>query len=81
MSRSFRGSFDLSRHIPNDIRMARKKIIHPVIVFNNLNTPLIMGIDTIHHMGTTYLSTSETYLFQEDITGENNSEKLVAGPH
>ncbi len=31
-----------------------KKIIHPVIVFENLNTPLIMGIDAIHHMSITY---------------------------
>ena len=52
-----------------------KKILHPVIVFNNLNTPLIMGIDAIHHMSITYLSMSESFLFQEDIIGENKFRK------
>jgi hypothetical protein len=52
-----------------------KKIIHPVIMFECLNTPLIMGIDAIHHMSTTYLSTSESFLFQEDIVGQNKFRK------
>jgi hypothetical protein len=57
--------------------MARKKIIHPVQVFKNLNTPLIMGIDAIHHMSITYLSRSEFFVFQEDIIGENKFIKVV----
>ncbi len=52
-----------------------KQILHPIIVLKNLNTPLIIGIDAIHHMGITYLSTSETFLFQEDIIGENKFRK------
>jgi hypothetical protein len=51
-----------------------KKIIYPVIVFNKLNTPLIKGIDAIHHMGIKYLS---TFLFQEDKIGENYLKKLT----
>jgi hypothetical protein len=52
-----------------------KQIIHPVIVFNNLSTLLIIGSDAIHHMGITYLGTSETFLLQEDIIGENKFRK------
>jgi hypothetical protein len=50
-------------------------MLHPVIVFINLSTPLIMGIDPIHHMNISYLSTSETFLFQEDIIGANKFRK------
>ena len=52
-----------------------KKILHPVTVFQNLNTPLIMGNDAIHHMGITYLSMSESFMFQEDIIGQNKFRK------
>jgi hypothetical protein len=52
-----------------------KKILHPVTVFQNSNTPLIMGIDAIHHMSITHLSMSETLIFQEDIIGQNNFRK------
>lgn len=52
-----------------------KKILHPVTVFQNLNTPLIMGIDAIHHMGITYLTMSETFMFQDDIVGQNKFRK------
>jgi hypothetical protein len=55
--------------------MERKEILHHVTVFKNLNTPLIMVIDVIHHMSITYLSTSESFMFQEDIIGENKSRK------
>jgi hypothetical protein len=36
-------------------------------VIENLNTPLIMGIDAIHHLNITYLSTSETFMFQKTL--------------
>ena len=75
MSRGIRDKFDPSRNLSNAVRMARKKIIHPVTMFKNLNTPLIMGIDAILHMSITYLSTSESFLFQEDIIGENKFRK------
>jgi hypothetical protein len=52
-----------------------KKIIHPVIVFKNLNIPLIMGINAIHHMSITYLSTSDSFVFQEDIKGGKQIQK------
>jgi hypothetical protein len=55
--------------------MARKKILYPVIVFENLNTPLKMGIDANHDKSITYLSTSESCMFQEDILGENKFRK------
>jgi hypothetical protein len=54
-----------------------KKILYPVIVLENLNTPLIMGIDAIHHMSITYLSMSESLLFQEDIIGENKFKLMT----
>jgi hypothetical protein len=34
-----------------------------------------MGIDAIHHMIITYLSMSETFLFQEDIIGQHEFRK------
>ncbi len=34
-----------------------------------------MGIDAIHQKIVTYLSMSETFLFQEDIIGENKFRK------
>jgi hypothetical protein len=77
MSGSIRDKFNPSRHLSNGTRMARKKIIRLVIVFNNLNTPIIMGIDAIHHISITYSSTSESFLFQEDIIAKTNSEKLT----
>jgi hypothetical protein len=47
-----------------------KKIMQQVNVFQNLNTPLILGIDGINNLGITYLSMSQTFMFQEDIIGE-----------
>jgi hypothetical protein len=44
------------------------KNLHPVTVFQNLNTLLI---DAIHHMSITYLS----FMFIEDIIGENKFRK------
>jgi hypothetical protein len=52
-----------------------KKILHPVIVFENLNTPFIVGIGAIHHMSIIYFSTSESFMFQEDILGEKKFRK------
>ncbi len=37
--------------------------------------PLIMGIDAIDNMGITYLSMSQTFMFQEDIIGEAKFRK------
>jgi hypothetical protein len=34
-----------------------------------------MGIDAIHHMSIIYLSTPETFMFQEDIIGHNKFRK------
>jgi hypothetical protein len=55
----------------------KTKNLHPVIVFENLNTPLFMGIDAIHHMRITYLNTSETFMYQEDIIREKKLKKLT----
>ena len=49
--------------------------MQPVHVFQILNTPLIIGIDAIHNMGITYLSMSQTFMFQEDIIGEAKFRK------
>jgi hypothetical protein len=46
-----------------------------VNVFQNLNIPLILGIDGIHNLGITYLSMSQTFMFQEDIIGEAKFKK------
>jgi hypothetical protein len=54
-----------------------KKILHPAVLFQNLNTPLILGIDPIHHMGITYFSMSESFIFQVDIMGQNKFKRLV----
>ena len=53
----------------------KKRILHSVTVFQNLSTPLIMGIDAIHAMGITYLTSSGTFMFQQDIIGENKFRK------
>jgi hypothetical protein len=50
-----------------------KKIMQPVNVFQNLRTPLILGIDAIDNMGITYLSI--TFMFQEDFIGEAKFRK------
>ena len=52
-----------------------KKVMQPVNVFQNLNTPLILGIDAIHNLGITYLSMSESFMFQEDIINEAKFRK------
>jgi hypothetical protein len=52
-----------------------EKILHPVKAFQNLNTPLIVGIDAIHHMSMTYLSMSEMFMLQKDIMGQNKFRK------
>jgi hypothetical protein len=52
-----------------------KKIMQPVNVFQNLSTPLIMGIDAIDNMSITNLSMSQTFMFQEDIVGEAKFRK------
>ena len=46
-----------------------------VNVFQNLNTPLILGIDGIHNLGITYLSMSQTFMFQDEIIGEAKFRK------
>jgi hypothetical protein len=38
-----------------------RKVLHPITVFQNLNTPLIKRIDAIHHMSITYLSTWKSF--------------------
>ena len=52
-----------------------KKIMQQVNVFQNLNTPLILGIDGIHNLGITYLSMSQTFMFQNEIIGEAKFRK------
>ena len=52
-----------------------KRIMQQVHVFQNLNTPLILGIDGIHNLRITYLSISQTFMFQEDIISEAKFRK------
>ncbi len=49
--------------------------MQPVNVFQNLNTPLKFGIDTIHNLGITYLSMSQSFMFQEDIINQAKFRK------
>ncbi len=49
--------------------------MQPVNVFQNLSTPLILGIDAIDNLGITYLSMSQTFMFLEDIIGEAKFRK------
>jgi hypothetical protein len=56
------------------LKWNEKKILHPVTVFQNLNTPLIIVVDAIHHMGVADLSMSESFMFQKD---KINSVKVI----
>ena len=43
-----------------------KKVTHPVIVVENLNTPAIMGIDLIDKLGISYNSRNREFIFETD---------------
>ena len=52
-----------------------KKIMQQVHVFRNLSTPLILGIDGIDNLGITYLSRTKSFVFQEEISHEEQFQK------
>jgi hypothetical protein len=53
-----------------------RKILYPLTVCQKLNTPLIMDISAIDLMGITYLSISESFMFQEDIICQSKLRKV-----
>ena len=45
-----------------------KSVMQPMVVFQQLNTPLILGIDGINNLGITYLSIPDEFVFQSECT-------------
>ena len=50
------------------IRWNGKSVMQPMVVFQHLNTPLILGIDGINNLGITYLSIPDEFVFQSECT-------------
>jgi hypothetical protein len=47
-----------------------KRVMQPVTVFKNLSSPLILGINAIYNLGITYLSSTNSFMLQEDLNPE-----------
>jgi hypothetical protein len=48
----------------------RKTEMHPVTVFKNLSSLLILGLDAIDNLGITYQSRTKKIMFQEELYPE-----------
>jgi hypothetical protein len=64
-SKAAEGDMTMPEEVTPELKQRKKQ----------LSTPLILGTDAIPHMSIKYLSTSESFMFQEDIIGENKFRK------